>query len=69
MKIFFWTKDEHACPQWTRDNANKLWHGLGSYALCITFAFKLGWTWWFCGAIREIRFHSHALPAADLSRP
>lgn len=50
MKIFFWAKDEHACPQWTRDNANKLWHGIGSALLCVTFVYY-GMLWWVAGAI------------------
>ena len=39
MRLFFWTADEHACPEWTRKHADKLWHGLGSALLCVSLAF------------------------------
>ena len=38
-RLFFWTADEYACPQWTRKHADKLWHGLGSALLYVSLAF------------------------------
>jgi len=29
MRLFYWTKDEYGCPEWTRRHADKLWHFLG----------------------------------------
>ena len=51
MRLFFFTKDEFACPEPTRKYADKLWHGLGSALLVTALHLWFGWSWLVCGAI------------------
>ena len=51
MRLFFFTKDEFACPELTRKYADKLWHFLGSTLLVLVLYLWFGWSWWVCGAV------------------
>ena len=50
-RIFFFTKDEFACPELTRKYADKLWHFLGSTLLVLVLYLWFGWSWWVCGTV------------------